>query len=182
MKGIVFELLGQAVTEEHGAQAWEDILDAAKLDGVYTTLGSYANEDLTRLVKAASARLDVPEAAVLKWFGRRALPRLAALYPRFFSAHHSTHDFLLTLNNIIHPEVRKLYPGAEVPVFDFDTSTPGELVIGYSSEKKLCAFAEGLMEGAALEFGERIRIEHSSCMHRGDEKCVMRCRFEKNGA
>ena len=29
----------------------------------------------------------------------------------------------------IHPEVRKLYPGASVPEFDFDTSSPDVLLI-----------------------------------------------------
>lgn len=181
MKGIVFELLHEAVVEEHGERAWEQILDSAKLDGVYTTLGSYPTEDMMRLVQTASAMLGLPAADVLRWFGQRAFPRLAERYPHSLAHHRTTRDFLLTLNDIIHPEVRKLYPGAEVPVFDFDSSTAGELTVGYSSEKKLCAFAEGLMEGAAARFGERITIEHTRCMHRGDEKCVLLCRFEKNG-
>jgi hypothetical protein len=33
----------------------------------------------------------------------------------FFENVTATKSFLLTLNHIIHPEVRKLHPGAEVP-------------------------------------------------------------------
>ena len=56
--------------------------------------------------------------------------------PQLFEPHDSTRSFLLTLNDIIHPEVRKLYPGADVPEFDFDFRA-GMLVMGYRSTRKL---------------------------------------------
>ena len=55
----------------------------------------------------------------MRWFGREALPLLADRYPDFFEQHPRHQPFLLTLNRIIHPEVRKLYPGADVPNFEF---------------------------------------------------------------
>jgi hypothetical protein len=70
---------------------------------------------------------------VLRWFGRSAMPLLAERYPDFFKGHTDTRSFLLTLNSIIYPEVRKLYPGAITPVFDFDTSSADVLQIGYNS-------------------------------------------------
>ena len=33
MKGIVFNLLEQVVTDAHGVAAWEDLLDDAGVDG-----------------------------------------------------------------------------------------------------------------------------------------------------
>ena len=47
------------------------------------------------------------------------MPLFAVRYPQFFEPHDCTRSFVLTLNDIIHPEVRKLYPGADVPEFDF---------------------------------------------------------------
>jgi hypothetical protein len=89
----------------------------------------------------------------------------------------STRSFVLTLNQIIHAEVRKLYPGADVPDFDFDTSRDDVLVIGYQSARKLCALAEGFITGAATHFGEQAMIEQTACMHRGDDKCLIHCTF-----
>src|SRR5690348_13967944 len=112
MKGIVFNLLEQIVTAEHGDETWEALLDASGLDGAYTSLGSYPDEDLFALVGAASAALDTPADAVVRWFGRSAMPLFAERYPQLFAEHAGTRSFVLTLNDIIHPEVRKLYPGA----------------------------------------------------------------------
>ena len=43
----------------------------------------------------------------------------------------------------------------------------------YRSERRMCAFAEGLIEGAAEHFGERATIAQPQCMHRGDDHCVL---------
>jgi hypothetical protein len=147
------------------------------VDGAYTSLGGYPDEDLTALVAAASTALEMPAEDIIRWFGRNALPLLAKSYPQFFEPHDSTRPFILTLNDIIHPEVRKLYPGADVPVFDFDTASDEVLVMDYVSSRKLCSFAEGLIEGAADHYGETVSIEQSKCMGRGDAKCVLEIRF-----
>jgi hypothetical protein len=177
MKGIVFNLLEEAVSSEFGDATWDRLLDDAGLDGAYTSLGSYDDAEIFRLVGVASKALNIPEQDVLRWFGRRAMPLLAKRYPAFFSAHPNTRSFLLTLNSIIHPEVRKLYPGASPPVFDFDTGDSEQLVIGYNSARRLCALAEGFMQGAAEHFGEQAGITQPECMHHGAAKCSFHVRF-----
>ena len=173
MKGIVFNLLEELVTRDHGADAWDDLLDAAGVDGVYTSLGSYDDAELLALVGAASEALEIPPDDVVRWFGRSAMPLFAASHPHFFEGHAGTRSFLLTLNDMIHPEVRKLYPGAGVPDFEYDTSEPDKLVMRYRSERRMCALAEGMIEGAAEHFGETVAIEQPACMLHGDEHCLI---------
>ena len=178
MKGVVFNLLEQLVARDFGADTWDALLDASELDGVYTSLGSYPDEDLVKLVSAAAGALAMPDDDVVLWFGRNALPLFAERYPQLFEPHDSTQSFVLTLNDIIHPEVRKLYPGADVPEFDFDVRDE-VLVMGYRSPRKLCSFAEGLLLGAADRYGERLTIEQPSCMKRGDSQCVLELAFAR---
>lgn len=173
MKGIVFNLLEGAVTSARGEDAWDDLLEAAGLDGAYTSLGNYPDHDLTDLVEAASVATGASQQATVRWFGREALPALAAAYPGFFDPHHDVRAFLYTLNDIIHPEVRKLYPGADVPTFGFSTAEDGTVTMRYGSPRQLCAFAEGLIEGAAAHFGQSVAIEQPRCMLRGDELCTI---------
>ena len=182
MKGIIFNLLEEVVRQEHGEATWDDLLAKAGLEGAYTSLGSYPDEDLLKLVAAASAALQLPADDIVRWFGHDAIPLLAAKYPAFFEAHQSTRPFLLTLNNIIHPEVRKLYPGADVPVFDFELPAEDQLVLGYRSARKLCALAEGLAQGAARYYQEEIVFEQPRCMNRGDDKCIVKMVFRKRGS
>lgn len=179
MKGIVFNLLEQIVVCEHGEETWETLLDASGLDGVYTSLGNYEDEELFKLVGAASYALDVPPDDVVRWFGRNAMPLFAERYPRLFSKHRDARSFVLTLNEIIHPEVRKLYPGAIVPEFGFATSESRALGMDYYSPRKLCAFAEGLLLGAGDHYGETVSIEQPTCMNRGDQQCHLEITFNQ---
>ena len=180
MKGIVFNLLEEVVTRQFGADTWDDLLDAASVDGSYTSLGSYADEDLSKLVMAASSALQQPSEEVIRWFGSSAVPLLAEKYPAFFAPHSSARSFILTLNEIIHPEVRKIYPGADVPEFDFEL-IDGSLLLGYTSNRRLCSFAQGLIEGTAKHYGEHVTLEHLKCMTRGDDKCLIKVDFQANG-
>jgi hypothetical protein len=179
MKGIIFNLLEEVVTQEFGEDTWDQLLDMAQIDGAFTSLGNYPDDNLFKLVAAASTALDRPPDAIVRWFGTQALPLLAKKYPMFFEKYQSTRPFLLTLNSIIHPEVRKLYPGADTPDFDFDTTSPEVLVVGYRSKHKLCSLAEGFIEGAAEHYGEAVSIQHPLCLHRGDASCRLELSFVK---
>jgi hypothetical protein len=182
MKGIIFNLLEETVTAEFGEETWDQLLEASGVDGAFTSLGNYPDANLFKLVAAASAALKRPENEIIHWFGVKAIPLLAKKFPGFFEPHRSTRHFVLTVSDIIHPEVRKLYPGADTPDFDFDVSSPDVLVMKYRSKRKLCALAEGFVEGAAGHFGETARIAHPLCMHRGDAFCQLELSFVKKQA
>jgi hypothetical protein len=177
MKGIVFNLLEETVVAEYGAAAWDELLEAVGSDGVYTSLGSYADSQVQDLVCAAAQKLGKSPADVLRWFGKAAMPLLASRYPRYFQEQTSTRAFLLSVNSIIHPEVRKVYPGAIVPTFDFRDAEDGALLMGYQSPRRLCALAQGFTEGAAAHFRESVTFTHLKCMHKGDDSCLCHIRF-----
>ncbi|HVX05236.1 MAG TPA: heme NO-binding domain-containing protein [Rhodanobacteraceae bacterium] len=174
MKGIIFNVLEEVVVANYGESTWDDLLDAADSNGVYTSLGSYPDEHMMRLVEAASDALGLPPSEVVRWFGRQAMPRFAERYPEFFTAYTSTRPFVLALNTIIHPEVRKLYTGALCPHFDFREGEDGALLIGYHSPRRLCALAHGFIEGAADYYHEQAEVDHLQCVDRGDARCLMR--------
>lgn len=179
IKGIIFNLLEEVVVDEHGENAWDDTLERASLDGAYTAVGSYPDDEFLRLLTALPT---TPERQSdthlqLRWFGTKAIPLLASRYPQFFEGHDSVQPFLLTLNEIIHPEVRKLYPDVDVPVFDFSHEAEDTLVVGYRSRRRLCFLAEGFIAGATTHFGQRVVIEQRRCMHRGDDRCDLVCTF-----
>ncbi|MFN2640649.1 MAG: heme NO-binding domain-containing protein [Actinomycetota bacterium] len=179
MKGIVFNLLEQTVSDKYGEDTWDALLEGAGLEGSYTAVGSYPDEELIALVDTGCTALGVEQDDLIRWFGRAALPLLAAKYPGFFSPYDSTRAFLMTLNEIIHPEVRKLFPGAYAPSFEFDTTNENDLGLAYHSHRNLCSFAEGLIEGSADHFGEAVDITQATCSKRGDQLCDLHIHFTK---
>ena len=158
MKGVVFNLLEEAVTHEFGAETWEALLDDAKLDGAYTSLGSYDDVEIAALVAAAGKRLDLTPEQVLQWFGERAMPLLKERYGPLFNGHAGARNFILSVNKIIHPEVRKLYAGAECPFFHFKEEADGALMLRYQSTRKMIDLAHGFIVGAAKLWNETVTI------------------------
>jgi hypothetical protein len=174
MKGIIFNLLEDVVSDAHGPATWDLLLRESGASGVYSSLGSYPDEELGSLVQAAAAKLGLPEADVLRWFGRHAMPRLAQSYPDFFNGMPNFRAFMLSLNQVIHAEVRKLYPGAVCPHFDFGARDSAALEMTYRSPRRLCALIEGFVQGAAEQFAETAVLTHEACMHHGAPACVFR--------
>lgn len=182
MKGIIFNLLEEVADTKLGEGTWDRLLEAAKLQGVYTSLGSYPDTELMALVEAAQQQLGKSQTEVLRWFGSAAVHPLAVRYPAFFSGHSSLQTFLLTLNDVIHKEVRKIYSGADAPDFGFEHIAAGRLVMSYVSGRGLCMFAEGLLHGTALHFGETVALHQTECMLRGEARCVFDLSFHRRAS
>lgn len=177
MKGVIFNLAEQVVTDAYGADTWDQLLEDADVEGAFTSLGNYPDEQLYALVGAAASRLGAEPSTVVRMIGEGAMPMLASRYPDFFTPHSMTRPFLVTLNDIIHPEVRKLYPGADVPEFGFEEQGQDVLLLEYRSHRQLCTLAEGFIAGAATHYGQTVRIEQPTCMLRGADHCVLHCTF-----
>lgn len=177
MKGIIFNLAEEVVRNSHGEDAWDAVLDGAGLDGSWTSLGSYPDKDLAKVVGSAARWLGLSVEATLRVIGEGAVPLLAQRYPQFFRPHATTSSFVLTLNDVIHPEVRKLYPGATPPTFGFASLGQNDLSLSYSSARQLCALAVGFLHGAASHYGQSVVITQPSCGLRGDARCLIHCQF-----
>lgn len=173
MKGVIFNAVEETVRLEHGEDAWDQLLETAGVDGAYTSLGTYPDEQLYALVAAACDLLGVTQEDLLRHLGRRSFGHLAGRNPALMTGLADGRSLLLALNGVIHPEVRKVYPEAEVPEF-LDLSTdPGSLSLQYNSQRGLCHLAEGLALGVADHFGESMSVSQPECRHRGDERCVL---------
>lgn len=173
MKGVVFNLLEDCVRKAHGDDVWDELLERAGLEGAYTSLATYPDCQLGAIVGAASETLGIPADDVVHWFAVQAAGIFAERFPTFFTPHTTTRSFLGALNDIIHPEVRKLYPQAETPRFELETHADGRLVMHYFSKRQLCRFAAGLVVGSAPRFGERATIEHGACTRSGADHCIL---------
>jgi hypothetical protein len=88
--------------------------------------------------------------------------------------HSTTRTFLLSLNEVIHPEVRKLYEGAEPPHFGFTEEPGGDLLMAYHSQRSMCLFGEGLVLGASDVYHENITLTQHACKLHGAPHCILR--------
>lgn len=180
MKGLIFNIVEEIVTELYDADTWDDLLAAAAVDGAYTALGNYDDQQLLAIVDAASTATGIEADDLWRTVGRHALPKLAARLPGIEERTGSSLAFLLSVNDIIHPEVRTLYPEAVPPVFEFTEGDDG-LVVRYRSARRLDALAEGLMIGCGDLFGETVAVETMTGDTTPDE-ALFRVRFGAGGS
>ena len=160
MKGVVFQEFIQMVETSFSPEMADRIIDASDLStgGAYTSVGTYHHDEMVQLVVQLSASTGIPVPALLHAFGKHLLGRFAVMYPKHFAGRTSTFELLEVLDNKIHVEVRKLYPDAELPVFDHTIAAPGTMAFVYRSKRPFADLAAGLIAGCIGHFNERIDV------------------------
>ena len=161
MKGIVFTELFDMVEGLFGADIIDDILDDCTLasGGAYTTVGTYDHRELIQIVGALSKHTDIPFKELVRKYGQHLFFRFHALMPNFFEKPKGAFDFLESVHEYIHVEVKKLYPDAALPHFETERDGDKVLVMIYKSQCPFADFAEGLMNGCIEFYKENIIIE-----------------------
>ena len=158
MKGIVFNSVEEAVTELHGAETWDELVERAGVSGAYTALGSYPDEELLALVGAACELTGQQADDVLRVLGRHALPVLAAQVEELIDRDGHVFDFLASVHGIIHVEVRKLSPEATPPDLMAERLADDVLQLTYRSPRALAPLAEGLIVGAGDMYSQPVAV------------------------
>jgi hypothetical protein len=162
MKGMVFTEFLEMVEEKFSADMVDDIIadSAPPSGGAYTAVGVYDHGELVQMVVALSQRSNIPAATLVQVFGEHLFGRFNALYPSFFAGQFSVLDFLEGIETVIHTEVRKLYPDAQLPQFDCTRTVDG-LRMRYSSPRHFGDLAEGLIKGAIAHFGGGVAVSRN---------------------
>lgn len=171
MKGVVLQLLGRCARDSFGEDAWLQALAAAGAAEPFDAQRTYPDVEFNTVVAALAAARKITSDDAQRWFGEAAIAHFHAMAPTLFDRHQDSWSFLLTLNDIIHPQVRRDFPGANAPDFGFDANADGELILTYHSARRMCAFAEGLILASMRHFGDPPALRHVRCMHRGDPHC-----------
>lgn len=179
MQGIIFNALGEFVEEAAGLEAWNDVIEASKVEsgGAYTSGATYADEEIIALATATCNALSIELNDGLKAFGKYLFSYLVNRGPVQIKEYPDMQTMLKELDSVIHKEVKRVHPDAYTPFFEYFESdaTSGELM--YKSDRQLCVVAEGLLEGGAEFYNQTIALEHSQCTHRGGDECRWKVQF-----
>ena len=174
MKGILFTEFLELVENEFGLGIVQRIIDECQLetDGVYTSIGTYSHKDMFKMVGKLSEIKEIPVPELLTIYGEYFFTTLSKDYPRFMEQ-SSLFPFLDSIEKYIHPEVLKLYPGAELPTFSSEMKNENEMLLNYMSSRKMSDVAIGLIKGASKYFKEDVEIFKVS-EEDGGEKVILK--------
>ena len=163
MKGIVFTEFASMIADKFGDDMMDDLIDETDPEsgGAYTAVGRYSHKELVNMVVLLSEKTGTPVPDLIKVFGNHLAVVFSQKFPDFFTEVDNILDFLKKIDNHIHMEVRKLYPDAELPVFDYDDSNADEFKLTYRSERGLGDLAMGLIEGVSNYYQQPFDIKRS---------------------
>jgi len=161
MKGIVFTEFLDMVEQEFGYDTVDHIIENADLPskGVYTAVGTYHHSEIVQLLTNLSKKTDLDPDKLLESFGGYLFNTFLSQYPQFFESHNHAFDFLESIDSHIHVEVKKLYPAAALPKFETETTDEGDLVMTYTSERKMASLALGLIRNSLSHFDHDADVE-----------------------
>lgn len=171
MKGVVFTEFLEMVESSFSARMVDDIIEDAQpaSGGAYTAVGTYSHEEMVDMVGALSKRSGMGVPALLHTFGHHLFGRFAASHPTFFAGTTGAMQFLAGIEDIIHAEVLKLYPDAQLPRFEVEHHDPQRLVLLYRSSRHFEDLAEGLIRGCVDHFGEALTVQRELVTRDGDK-------------
>ena len=160
MRGVVFTELIEFVEEKLGFEIADKMLSDAKLShgGIFTQGGNYPFEEMVQLLTALSKLTGKHPNELLEIFGEHLFHVLVKIYSKDIKENQNSLDFIDSVEEYVHVEVKKLYPDAELPTFTTKSKSENKLVIIYQSEKRLDAFAFGLIKSCGNYFGDTLNI------------------------
>ncbi|MBW3694836.1 guanylate cyclase [Vibrio sp. T187] len=160
MKGIIFTEFLELVENKFGLEVLNDVLEMSEDEGVYTSVGSYDHRNLVKMIINLSKKTEIEPATLQRVFGESVFKNLLSTLPDHASIKDSntTFQFVRHVEEYIHVEVKKLYPDAEPPAFDFIAQDEASLEFDYKSARCMSHVCLGLLEGCANYFDESLEI------------------------
>lgn len=179
MHGTIFTELQKYVQTKLGAPAWQQLMSAAGIEREsYAPFEIYPDSEVVALVGTASRITGAPVPTLLEDFGEFIAPDLLEMYWAAIDPAWRTLDVIEHTEETIHAVVRIDHKGALPPYLKAERTAPNEVLVVYSSPRRLCAVARGITRGIARHYGDQVTVTDETCMHRGDPDCRIRIRRE----
>jgi predicted hydrocarbon binding protein len=170
--GVIFLELNRFVDARLGSAAWMEVIGSAGLTHPrYAPTQIYPDGDLQAIVAEVSRRMGLEPQQVLEEFGTYVVPSLATLYSALIDADWTLLEMLEHTESTIHRVVRIRAPGAAPPQIRCRRLAFDQVEILYSSDRRLCAFARGILRGLAALYEQPSEVTEPECMLQGSPAC-----------
>jgi len=178
MRGIIITGLENYIISEYGISLWHETLDEclSNEQQIILSAGCYNDETVFQMLSFLARKLSKSGVELEQEFGYSFFNTIKEYYGFLINDVDSFDNFLQSLENMIHTNIKKVQPEASLPAFTVQGLDKG-WSLKYQSSQKLCYLAIGLLKGSAEHFGKSINIEHEKCMHYGEEYCLFNITF-----
>lgn len=159
MKGILFCEFVEYLESEFGDDQAQLIIEKSTLEskGAYTRVGFYDYQELIGLLTMTAEQTNHDPNDLLQGYANHLFGVFKRDYGVFFEGKNTAIDMLKTVDDHIHVEVKKLYPDAELPSFQYEQE--GEKIkLNYQSPRPLASVAYALVSACLHSFGDEQKL------------------------
>ena len=160
MRGVVFTELIEFVEDKLGFEIADKMIEHSHLDndGIFTQGGNYPFSHMQKMLMSLSKITGKSPQELMEIFGEHLFHVLVKIYGKNIKEDNSALEFINSVEDYVHVEVKKLYPDVELPTFTTTYYENNTLKMIYKSEKRMDAFALGLIRSCGEYFGEKLEI------------------------
>lgn len=177
MKGVILVVFEDFARGLFGRERWSKLREEAGVsEPLFVPMDDYPDEQFISLVKATSSAAEKSVDEIIYDFGLFVIPEFVRMYEFFFKPHTSARELLLKMDEVHAVSTQTIF-GAKPPRFQCEKLSDGSLVVKYSSQRKMCSFLRGLIEGVARHYKERVKITERTCMKQGAPRCELAIDF-----
>lgn len=173
MHGLIFTELRRYV-DRATDDGWHRVCAEAGVERArHCERDHHATAELIALVESATRVTGTAVPELLESFGMALAPTLLARFGHCIEEGWTALDVIEHAEQHCHRAVRRDDPVAHPPRLVTTRVAPHEVLITYSSYRRLCHLARGIARGILAHYGEAGTVRETGCMHRGDEACLI---------
>jgi methyl-accepting chemotaxis protein len=154
MKGILPKLMQEFIRQNFDRKVYERMQEEMGKPTFLPT-DSYPDQVLAQMADLISNVSGQSPRDIFLKLGRFTVPQFHRMYRRYFKA-KTLKDFYLTMNDT-HARLTKEFPGIHPPRFTYEDKGD-TLIMTYHSKRGYPHYFEGILNGAAEFFKERVKI------------------------
>ncbi len=162
MRGSMFVEFLAHVEEQHGMETVDAIVEKTQHElsnaGAYTSVGNYPHGELLALATALANEVEGDLGNIVHEYADHIMQSFKRTHPKYFEL-DDAFDFLVSVGELIHIDVRKLYPDANPPEVRGERQSNNALLLHYKSHRPLAALAISLAKHTGPMFDQDIDVE-----------------------
>lgn len=172
---MILGALREYVTGLVGESRWPEVLRESGLDPAsYPNPGRIIDEQIEAIVATAARMTRRSERELYQEIGERLSPEILERYRYRIAPDWQTIDLIEHIEKSAYEMTYDEVDPARATSFTVRRPSADEAVLIFSTPRyRTCGLADGIIQGIARKYREKIVIHHASCMQQGDPTCEL---------
>jgi len=160
MHGSMFALLERFVENTYDRSTWSKLLKESGVDHAsYRMQEMYPTHEIFAILSCLGDSTEQPVFDLMEQFGEFMVPDLMRMYSSYVQPEWRTYEMLINTEDAMHTAVRREDNRANPPKLCVAKKSANQLMIEYTSKRRMAGVAVGIINGIAKHFHERDKVE-----------------------